>query len=165
SATLGIVLLWPAFRRRLRRLPRVLAEPLGLTLAVTVACLPVSLSAFQLVSLISPIAHVPAIPLLPLVLVSAGALAVVSPWPALATPAAWLAWMPTSLLAWIIHAAGSLPAAAISMGRLPPTAAACLAATLLAWGLWQQPEMAVCRVRWRRWGARHQALLTPVALI
>src|SRR5205807_2168729 len=91
SATLGIVLLWPAFRRRLRRLPRVLSEPLGLTLAVTLACLPVSLSAFQLVSLVSPLAHVLAVPLLPLVLVSAGALAMVSPWPALATPAAWLA--------------------------------------------------------------------------
>ncbi|HTD78862.1 MAG TPA: ComEC/Rec2 family competence protein, partial [Chloroflexota bacterium] len=49
SATLGIVLLWPRLRRRLHRLPRCIAEPVGLTLAVTLATLPVMLSTFQVV--------------------------------------------------------------------------------------------------------------------
>ena len=82
SATLGIVLLWPRLRPRLKGVPRLIAEPAGLTLAVTLATLPITLGVFQLVSLVSPVAHILAVPLLPLVLVSAAVLALVSPIPA-----------------------------------------------------------------------------------
>ena len=246
SATLGIILLWPRLRRRLHRLPRWLAEPLGLSAAVTLATLPVTLSTFHFVSLVSPIAHVAAIPLLPLVLVSTSVLAAVaalpppsallaqleaftnataahtgllpplaalinasmthvgspSPpavsasaaaaavlnafgWlPSLAAPVtwltwlnhapihlpslvllvAWLVWVPTTLLAWVVHAFGSMPAAGISTGRLPPPAAAALAAALLAYGVWQLPELAHLRLAARRWQSHHPRLLAPTAL-
>src|SRR5262249_52725192 len=76
SACLGIILLWPPVRRwlHLSRLPRLLAEPIGLTLAVTLGCLPLTLRVFQQVSLTSPLAHVLVVPLLPAVLVGSGGL-------------------------------------------------------------------------------------------
>jgi hypothetical protein len=169
SATLGIVLLWPLVRRhlRLRRVPEWFAEPLGLALAVTLGCLPVTLSVFQVVSLASPLAHIVAVPLVPVVLVSAAVLAVVSGVPAapLVGAAAWLAWLPASLLAAVIHVFGSLPGAALSTGRLPPPAAVVLAGLLLGWGVWHLPELAEARRTWLIWRTNHRAVLTPYCLI
>jgi hypothetical protein len=153
SALLGIVLLWPRLRPRLRRVPRLVAEPVGLTAAVTLATLPVTLSTFQLVSLVSPAAHVLAVPLLPPVLVSAALLALLAPIQPLATIVGWLAWLPSTLLADVIQVTGSLPGAALSTGRLPPGAALSLAAGMLAWGAWGLPEAAGLRRRWA--GARN----------
>ena len=246
SATLGIILLWPRLRRRLQRLPRWVAEPLGLSAAVTLATLPVTLSSFQFVSFVSPVAHIAAVPLLPLVLVSAALLAAIAAVPPpgdlvaramslappmtslvaqitqlpplgavcawLASPlplaaavisrvapqgelmplslvdawlkslaplsgaanfqgklpspvvlAAWLGWLPTTLLAWIIHAFGSMPAAGVSTGRLPTSAAVVLAVALLGFGVWQLPELAALRLGLRRWGSDHPKLLAPCA--
>jgi competence protein ComEC len=150
SAMLGIILLWPRLQRRLHGLPRLIAEPAGLTLAVTLATLPVTLSVFQQVSLVSPLAHVVAMPLLPLVLVSAALLAVASPLQPLATVVSWFAWLPSTLLVEVTRFFGNLPGAALSTGRLPPVAAVGLAAALLAWGLWGLPEAADLRRRWTR---------------
>jgi hypothetical protein len=154
SATLGIVLLWPRVRPRLKGLPRFVAEPAGLTVAVTLATLPVTLSAFQLVSLVSPLAHILAVPLLPVVLLSTGLLALVSPIPPLAALVGWLAWLPATLLVDIIRLFGSLPGAALSTGRLPPLATASLALLLLVWGLWGLPEASALRERLRAANAR-----------
>ncbi|MGI9146964.1 MAG: ComEC/Rec2 family competence protein, partial [Chloroflexota bacterium] len=153
SATLGAVLLWPHLQRQLRGVPRLLAEPAGLTLAITLATLPVALSVFQLVSVVSPVAHIVAVPLLPLVLVSAALLALVSPLQPLATVVAWLAWLPATLLAGIVHIFGSLPGAALSTGRLPPLAAAGLATALLLAGVLGLPEASELRLHLRLAGA------------
>jgi competence protein ComEC len=172
SATLGIVLLWPRVRPRLKGLPHFVAEPAGLTLAVTLATLPVALSAFQLVSLVSPLAHVLAVPLLPVVLLSTALLAVVSPVPPVAGVVAWVAWLPGTLLVDIIEACGNLPGAALSTGRLSPAAAGALAAALLLWGLWDLPEASALRLRLARaappglgYAAPLAALWTPAACL
>ncbi len=167
SATLGIVLLGPVVRRRLRRLPGLVAEPLGLTLAVTLGCLPVTLSAFQVVSLASPLAHIVAVPLVPVVLVTAALLAMVSgvPAPSFVSVVAWLAWLPASLLAATIHVFGSLPGAAVSTGRLPPLAALLLAATLLGCGVWHLPELTQRRRACASWLKNHRATLAPYWVI
>jgi ComEC/Rec2-related protein len=301
SATLGIVLLWPVLRRKLRLylLPRWLGEPVGLSLAVSLACLPITLSTFQLVSLASPLAHVVAVPLLPAVLLGATVLALASavpslasgvpslsssvpllalaspavasawlslasavpllisavptlastlppaasvwlslvaavpllvpavptlastlppaasiwlsleraappaasavPWlvsavprlpapllsvvsaaalslgalapsltlaaPSLVSAAAWLAWLPTSLLVAVIHVFGSLPGAAITTGRMPAPAAALLAAALLLGGIWHMPELREMRLECKRWASGHRPLLKPFGLV
>jgi ComEC/Rec2-related protein len=165
SATLGIILLWPRFRRRLRRVPRPLAEPLGLTLAVTIASLPVTLQAFAVVSLVSPAAHIVALPLVPAILLSGGLLAVASSLPLVASGAAVLAWLPTTVLVWIVRAFGSLPGAALSTGRLPPPAAAALGVGLLVWGVWNLPELANQRRELTRWRIIHAPVLAPFACI
>ena len=146
SATLGIILLWPRLRRRLRGITSFVAEPAGLTLAVTLATLPVTLSNFQSVSLVSPLAHILAVPLLPVALASTALLAAVSSVAPLASAIAWLAWLPSTLMVEIIRVLGSLPGAALSTGRLPALAALGLAAGLLAWGLWGLPEARDLRV-------------------
>ena len=163
SATLGIVLLWPRLRPRLKRVPRLIAEPVGLTLAVTLATLPITLSVFQLVSLVSPVAHILAVPLLPLVLVSAAVLALVSPIPPVAAVVAWGAWLPSTLLVRGRPAprqsarggAVNRPPAA-SCRRLPGWNAARL-------GIWGLPEAAGLRRRLRSAGARGHRRSQPVA--
>jgi competence protein ComEC len=165
SATLGIVLLGPVVRRklRLRRYPVWIAEPLWLSLAVTLGCLPVTLSAFQVVSLASPMAHVVAVPLVPVVLVSAALLALVSgvPSPPLVSAVAWLAWLPTSLLAAAIRIFGSLPGAAVATGRLPLPLALVLAGVLLGYGVWHLPDVAEPRRAWAHWLRLHRPALRP----
>src|ERR1051326_2671442 len=182
SATLGIVLLWPTLRRRLRlyRLPRLLAEPIGLSLAVGVACLPLTLAVFGLVSLASPLAHVLAVPLLPAQLLASVLLAIAAPLPQLAAAAAWpagptwlvsslvnavawLAWLPTSLLVAVVRGFGSLPGASITTGRLSLLVAGARGAGLLGWGIWQLPELRETRLVWRGWLRRHREALRPIA--
>jgi ComEC/Rec2-related protein len=143
SATLGLILLWPHLRRTLHRarigrhrLPPIILEPAGLTLAVTLATLPVMLSVFQMVSLASPLAHIAAVPLLAPLMLSTALLALVSPWPPLAVPIGWLAWLPSTLLVDITTISGSLPGAALATGRLSLWPAVGLAGGLLAWGIW-----------------------------
>jgi competence protein ComEC len=168
SACLGIILLSPAVRRwlRLYRLPRAIAEPIGLTIAVTLGCLPLTLRVFQQVSLVSPLAHVLVVPLLPAVLVGSAGLAVAAALPApLATAAAWLAWLPTSLLVAVVHACGSLPGAAVSTGRLPAAAAGGLAVILLGLGIWYLPELRQTRRRWWRWQFRQRFVFRPTCLV
>jgi competence protein ComEC len=165
SATLGLILLWPRMRRLLRGLPRPIAEPAGLTLAVTLATLPISLSVFEEVSLVSPIAHIVAVPLLPLVMLGAGLVAITSSWPGLGVAAAWLAWMPTSALAHTILVFGNLPGAALSTGRIAPAAAVVLAAVLVAWSGWWLPECESLRRRAARWGLLAQPCMAPLAAL
>ncbi|HEY3059622.1 MAG TPA: ComEC/Rec2 family competence protein [Chloroflexota bacterium] len=147
TATLGLILLWPQVRRAFNGVPHLIAEPAGVTLAVTLATLPVMLSVFQSVSLISPLAHVIGMPLLPPVLLAALLLAVSGPVPWLQQAVAWLAWLPTTLLAETVRMSGSVPAAALSTGRLPLGAAVVLGALLLGWGIWNLPDVADVRQR------------------
>jgi len=114
---------------------------------VTLATLPVTLTAFQSVSLVSPLAHIVAVPLLPVALASTAVLAAVSSVEPLASAIAWLAWLPSTLLVEIVRVLGSLPGAALSTGRLPALAAFGLAAGLLTWGLWGLPEARELRAR------------------
>jgi ComEC/Rec2-related protein len=156
---------WLRAMARLVVQARWVVEPAGLTLAVTLATLPVVLSVFQVVSLVSPLAHVFAIPLLPLVLAGAALLAVVAPFEPLAHLVSPLAWLPTTLLVQVIRLFGSLPGAALSTGRLPPLAAAALAGLLLGWGLWGLPEAASLRRRWLLSRAGRAARSPPAAYI
>jgi competence protein ComEC len=141
TATLGIILLWPALRRRLHGVPRWLAEPAGLTVAVTVATLPIELAVFQSVSLVSPIAHIAATPLLPIVFATTTLVAITAPLPLVPTLLAPLASIPTTLLVAVIRLTGSLPGAALTTPQLSPAAAIALGATLLTAGLAPLPEL------------------------
>lgn len=172
SATLGLVLLWPRVQRRLRGLPRPVAEPAGLTLVVTLATLPVVLSLLPLVPLVSPLAHVVALPLVAPVLLGAALLALVgsvAPGSGLAAIVAWLAWLPCTALVACVRLFGSLPGAALATGRLGLPAAAALAAGLLAWGIWGLPEAMPLRVYvarhdpTRHWPALRAAVATLLA--
>ena len=164
SATLGLILLWPRLRRFARAAPPFIAEPAGITLAVTIATLPVMLCVFQSVSLISPLAHVVAMPLLPPVLISAAVLASTASWPPANQVVGWLAWLPTTALAETVRISGSLPAAALSTGRLPVAAGVVLGLGLLAWGLWELPELAEVRSWLSTLTRRNSRTLVPCAM-
>jgi len=150
SATLGLVLFWPRLQRLTRGLLRPLAEPAGMSLIVSVATLPVTLHTFGSVSLVTPLAHVVALPLVAPALLGAGLLALVgglAPASGLAWLAGRLAWLPSTLLLEVVRGLASLPAAALSTGRLGVPAALVLAAVLLLWGVSDLPELDILRAR------------------
>ena len=89
SATLGLIVLCPRMWRLLRGVPHWIADPAGVTGVVTLATLPVMLSVFHEISLVSPLSHVVAMPLLTPVLLGAAVLAGVSAWPPVAEAVAW----------------------------------------------------------------------------
>lgn len=151
SATLGLILLWPRLRYAVRRLPRFLAEPAGLTLAVSLATLPVVLSTFQLLPLVSPLAHIVAVPLLAPVLLSTALLAIVG-WllPSAVPVLGLVVWLPTTLLLQTVRLFGDLPGGAIATGHLALPGAVALAALLLVWGIWQLPDVSHIRLRLAR---------------
>jgi competence protein ComEC len=165
SATAGIILLWPRLRRQLRGLPSFVAEPAGLTLAVTLATLPVTLSVFHSVSLVSPVAHIVAVPLLPVALVSTAVLAAISSFEPPASVVAWLAWLPNTLLVEVIRFFGSLPGAALSTGRLPMPTALALSVGLLVWGVWGLPEAVGLHLWWARLRLSQRAWSVPAASV
>ena len=96
SATLGLIVLCPRMWRLLRGVPHWIADPAGVTGVVTLATLPVMLSVFHEISLVSPLSHVVAMPLLTPVLLGAAVLAGVSAWPPVAEAVAWVVWVPRS---------------------------------------------------------------------
>jgi competence protein ComEC len=150
GATLGLILFYPRVRYLLRGLPRPVAEPAGLTLAVTLATLPVTLVVFQQVSLVSSLAHVVAVPLVPAVLLGAGLVLLAQSVPTVAGAAVGLCWLAAHVLAQVVRFFGGLPGAAVTTGHLPPLAALGLAIALLAWGLWEMPDALDLRRRVRR---------------
>jgi competence protein ComEC len=167
TATLGLILLYPRVRTMFHGLPRWIGEPAGVTLAVTIATLPVTLAVFQQVSIVSPLAHVLATPLVPLVLLGASVLVVSTWFPPLASIAATACWLPTTVLAEVVRFSGNLPGAALDTGRLPTVAACGLLAALLAWGVWELPDVAGCRAAVRTYAARSSWLVElrlPLAL-
>jgi len=161
SATLGLIVLWPRLLRRLRGAPHWLADPAGVTGVVTVTTLPVMLSVFHEISLVSPLSHVVAMPLLTPVLLGAAVLSAVSAWPPLAHLVASVVWVPATLLSETVRISGSVPGAALSTGHLPPGAALALAAALLAACIWALPEMAHARATLGGWYRGQRRLLAP----
>ncbi len=65
-ATLGIISLAPAFSLWLKKIPFFFREPLSATLSAQVFTLPILLSSFGVLSLISPLANMIILPIIPL---------------------------------------------------------------------------------------------------
>jgi competence protein ComEC len=164
TATAGLILLWPRMRRVVHGVPAWLAEPAGITLAVTIATLPVMLSVFQSVSLISPLAHVVAMPMLPPVLLVGVLLIVSAPLPLVNQLVAWLGWLPTTALAETVRISGSAPGAALSTGQMPVGVAVAMSLALLAWGLLELPEASELRQAAQRLIKSRQPLMAPLAM-
>jgi competence protein ComEC len=145
AATLGLILIYPRIRRLLSRLPTWLAEPLALTVAAELATLPVVLTTFHQVSLVSPAANVLAAPLVPLIM-AAGTLFVPALLiPPVASGLAWLVWLPTTVFVEMVQVVSSMPSASVFVGHVPTVTAVVLAALLLLWGVSGLPETAGAR--------------------
>ena len=117
--TAGILLLAAPIAERLPG-PRMLAEPLAVTVAAQVATAPITAGTFGVLSLVAPLANALVLPLLPFVIVVGGAGAILS------TLAPALGWTPLEVSALacrvfvaIAHGASSLPLAAIHVQMWP----------------------------------------------
>ncbi len=167
AATLGVILIYPRVRPVTARLPRFAGDQVAITLAVTLATLPVTLAVFHETSLVSPLAHVAAVPLVgPIMLATALLLVLlVLPVPGLAAPVSWLVWGLTTALAAIVHVAASVPNASVFTGRLPPAGSLALALLLVAWGCAALPEGASLGVLAGRLGGPGAGRALTTALV
>jgi competence protein ComEC len=147
-ATVGLVLLEPVLRGRLSRLPGWLASSLSVTLAAQLATMPVLVSSFHTLSLVSPLTNLLIAPMLPgimgvgAVVVAAGAVA--RPLGELLAPVAWLY---LTYLVEVIRWTARLPAASIQLGAPGAMAVAAYCVSLLCVSLWPLPEVRDTRER------------------
>ncbi|MBI2760718.1 MAG: ComEC/Rec2 family competence protein [Chloroflexi bacterium] len=143
-ATAGIMLLAPALSAagnrvlttfpvgdRLAGAGAFLWEPVAVTLAATVATLPVMLYTFGRVSLVAPLANLVLVPLFPLVMITSGAAALAgSVLPAGAALAGALAWPPLAFTVAVAHLAAQFPAASLDTGYASGGVVAAMAVTV-----------------------------------
>jgi competence protein ComEC len=139
------------------RLPRWLAESLGISLAAQVATLPDVLATFGRLSLVAPVVNLAVVPLVPaamlggLVAMIAGAAAMLGAPPVVATIAGLPGWLVLHVVVAIVRLAAAVPFAAIT---LPPAwaesaAAASAVAILLGPRAWRRVHRANGRSRQR----------------
>ncbi|KXK26692.1 MAG: ComEC family competence protein [candidate division WS6 bacterium OLB20] len=103
AATLGLIVIEPRLRRIVPRLfGTLIREELSLTLAANVATLPVTVSSFGTVPLISPIANLAVGPLVPIIMLFGFLILPLSLLPVINDLAAVPAWIVTELFVRII---------------------------------------------------------------
>ena len=131
AATAGIVLLVPPLQGAGRRLAgssslpgwlsgalAVLWDTTAVTLAASVATIPILVHAFGRISLVAPLANLVLAPVFPLVLLtSAAAAAVGAMLPPLSGIAGALAWPPLAFTVAVAGAAADVPGAALEVGH------------------------------------------------
>ncbi len=128
-ARLGTTWIEPALPRILRGV----AEPVSLTLAATVATLPIIVPTFQMLSLVSPVANILCGPLVSLVLLAGLAgLAASAVWPALGAVVLGVAGATGSLAVSVAAWLASWPHAAIPLG-FSATGGFVIAVGVIAW--------------------------------
>ncbi len=128
-ATAGLLAFAEPVDAALGRLPRLVREPVALTISAQLATLPVILASFERLSLVAPVANILVVPLVPLVMV---ACAVAAPVGALLAPfgasppvdlATWSVggptWLALRALTLVGEVAGGLPLAAVEL-QPPP---------------------------------------------
>ncbi len=156
AAVLGLLVMVPALRARLRRrLPAGLAEALAVTLAASAATAPLIAWHFGRVSLVSVPANVLAAPAVAPVMWSGTLAAVVGQAaPGLAAPLTGVAAWPLAFLAWLAHATAAIPGAGLEW---PPSAGVSLGFLALAAG-------AIAASERRAPGHRRAATVAALAL-
>jgi len=148
-AVAALLVLAPPLRTRLAaRLPRAAADATAVSLAASLGTAPLIALHFDRVSLVSIPANVLAVPAVaPVMWLGVGAAAAGQLSTVLAAPFTALAAWPLAFLAWLAHAAASVPGAQIHAAPLIVTAVC--AAT---------PAIALARRRWWRRAARARPL-------
>ena len=124
-------------RRSILRTPIVgIADMLGVSLAATIATLPLIAFHFERVSTLGIPASVLTLPVLPFLIVgSAGAALAGLVSTTLATPLGWLAWSAGAYLTGLVTLLAELPGASVDIGNLAaPAVAAYYGLLLLAYG-------------------------------
>ncbi len=118
-ATAGLLAFAATIDRRLSSLPRLVREPVALTVSAQLATLPVVVASFERFSIVAPLANVLVVPLVPLVM---AACAVAAPVGALLAP--FGASVPVDLVNWLVGGLTWLPLRALTLagqvtGTLP----------------------------------------------
>ncbi len=121
GATYGLVAWGQPMQRGMERwrFPAWLAEALAATFAASLATLPISLSSFQRLPAISPLANIVVVPLIPwiMILVSvAGIVALV--FPPLAMLPGTVAWLLIRAVAWVANRGSAISWASMAMSPL-----------------------------------------------
>ncbi|MFA6043191.1 MAG: ComEC/Rec2 family competence protein, partial [Patescibacteria group bacterium] len=118
GATYGLIAWGQPMQRGMERwrFPGWLAEALAATFAASLATLPISLSSFQRLPVISPLANIAVVPFIPWIMTlvsTAGILALV--FPPLAMVPGTVAWLLIRVVAWVAQVGSSVTWASMAM--------------------------------------------------
>ena len=135
TAVAGIALLGPPLRRWLT-LPgepeddmkeglykgaALLTNAAAITVAATIATLPLIAFYFHRISLVGVPATLLSLPMLPAVLLTGGVTALVGlVSPLIAQPLGWLAWLSTAYITEVVHLFSLLPGTSVELGKIAP---------------------------------------------
>ena len=166
-ATAGLVLLAPSIEGWFGRLPGVVRGQLGIAIAAQIATLPLILSTFQRLSLVSLPANVLAAPLIPPMMVTGAAIALLGWIPWLDTLLGWIAWLLASALLTVIQTAADVPGGTLAVGRSPAWLPLGWYAILGCWAAAGSADVAALGLRssWLKTTAVVGAALLPVLLL
>ncbi|MDD4351387.1 MAG: ComEC/Rec2 family competence protein [Candidatus Gracilibacteria bacterium] len=120
-ATLGLIYVSPYFEKFLSFLPNTLAirESLSMTLSAQVTAVPLILSTFGRLSLISPLANLLVAPAIPLsMLFGFLASAIYAIFPPLGTILSWIAWLTLEYIIKVTELCAAIPLASVETGTV-----------------------------------------------
>jgi competence protein ComEC len=164
-ATLGLIALQPRVAALFPRVTEALREPLASTIAAQLATMPVLVSTFHLVSVVSPLSNLLVAPLIPVAtIMGAFLLPVVAAAPLVAGIAAALVAIPTAAIVGIVELTAQAPAATWAVGDVPPALVGVYVAALGVWAIGPTPEGSRL-LTWLTTGPRAQPLTAGVASI
>ncbi len=124
-----------------------IASPVALTLTATFTTIPITVSTFGMLSLVSPVANVVVGPLVSAaLLIGLGGLAVHAVWASAGSLLLKLAAWPAAFAVRIAHEMAAWPYAAVPLGlSAAPAALGCAALGSLLWVMWPQPRRSTAR--------------------
>jgi competence protein ComEC len=105
--------------RALKSAPTLAADTIAMTIAATIATLPLTVLHFGRLSVVGMPATLLAVPALPAIMVTHAAAGLVGlASDSLAQPLGWLAWVPSAYLTSVVGLFARVPAASVDVGRL-----------------------------------------------
>ena len=145
-ATAGLVMLEPVLRRLMGRLPAWLSGSLSVTMAAQLATLPVLISNFQLVSLVSPLSNLLIAPVLPSLMGLGGATVILGAvFPPVGDLLAPVTWLHLTYLVEVIRWTARLPGASVATGSLGFAPVLLYYLLLLSIAVWPMAEIRIAR--------------------
>jgi competence protein ComEC len=170
-ATAGLVVLTPLLQKWSARLPRPIGDDLATTLAAQIAVLPVLVTNFHQVSLVTIPANLLVLPAFPPIMVLGGlATALGALWQPLGQAAGWLVWPFLAYTIRVVEIFSAMPVASISLGPLPVPVVWLYYAILSLWifrfsvHTFQTPANRPAPIDLMYWAARYRVIIVLTLL-
>lgn len=117
--TMGIIYVSPIFLSWIKKIPKILAEPLALTIAAQITATPIIIYNFQRLSLIAPLANILVLPLVPSAMFFgflAGSIGII--FLPLGQVINWISWLFLTYIIFVIEKLSYLPFSSVDITKI-----------------------------------------------